>query len=149
MSEAIEFGPAGPGDEAALRALLSAASLPVDDLSVGGEQEYVLARAGGALVGCVGLEVHGEAGLLRSLAVAPARRGQGLGAALLERIAARALLRGVKTGYGLTTTAEHYCLAHGFERVERAEVPTAIAATAQFRSLCPRTAVCLRRRLAG
>jgi amino-acid N-acetyltransferase len=53
----------------------------------------------------------------------------------------------VKTAYVLTTSAERFCLAHGFERVDRAAVPAAIAATAQFRALCPSTAACFRRRL--
>lgn len=146
MSDRIEFRLATPDDDPELRALLASASLPVDDVSVNG-QEYVLARAGGELVGCVGLEACGDSGLLRSFAVVPARRRQGLGEALLERIVAVALLRGVKTAYVLTTTAERYCLAHGFDRVDRAAVPEAIASTPQFRTLCPATAACFRRRL--
>lgn len=59
----------------------------------------------------------------------PALRRQGLGTALFERIVARALVRGVKTAYVLTTTAERYCLARGFERIDRAEAPAAIAST--------------------
>lgn len=141
-----EFRLATPDDEPAVRALLAAASLPVDDVSAS-RVDLVLAFAGGALVGCVGLEVCGDAGLLRSFAVEPARRNQGLGTLLFERIVARALARGVRTGYVLTTTAERFCLAHGFERVDRAAVPAAVAATGQFRSLCPSTAACFRRRL--
>ncbi len=141
-----EFRPATRDDEPAVCALLTSASLPADDVSVD-RQEYVLARSGGTLVGCVGLEAHGDLGLLRSFAVVPALRGQGLGTTLFERILARALLRGVKTAYLLTTTVERFCLAHGFERVDRAEVPAAILATEQFRALCPATAACFRRRL--
>lgn len=146
MSDRYEFRPSRPGDEVAIRALLAAASLPVEDLSTG-RQEFVLAHSGGALVGCVGLEAYGDVGLLRSFAVAPALRRRGLGARLFEHIVARSLLRGVKTAYVLTTTAERFCLAHGFERVDRSQVPAAIAATEQFRALCPATAACFRRRL--
>ena len=146
MTDAFTFRLANRGDEAALRSLLAAASLPVEDLSTDG-QEYVLAESGTALVGCVGLEPHAGVGLLRSFAVLPALRRQGLGTVLFERIVARAVLRGVKTAYVLTTTAERYCLTHGFERIDRAEVPAAIASTQQFRSLCPATAACFRRQL--
>jgi amino-acid N-acetyltransferase len=45
----------------------------------------------------VGLERHGDAGLLRSLAVAANRRGAGLGGALYERILAHAVRRGVRS----------------------------------------------------
>lgn len=146
MSDAFEFRLAARGDEPALRSLLAEASLPVDDVSTDA-QEYVLACSGTALVGCVGLEPRGDSGLLRSFAVVPALRRRGLGTMLFERVVARALLRGVKTAYVLTTTAERYCLGHGFERAERDEVPASIASTAQFRSLCPATAACFRRRL--
>lgn len=148
MSESYGFRPATLDDAPAVRALLAGASLPVDDVSVG-RQQYLLAHSGGALVGCVGLEAYGDVGLLRSFAVEPTRRRQGLGAILFERMVAHALLGGVKTAYALTTSAERFCLAHGFERVERAEVPAPIAATAQFRALCPASAACFRRRLAA
>jgi N-acetylglutamate synthase-like GNAT family acetyltransferase len=146
VSKTCELGLAREGDVPELRELLASAGLPVDDVSVE-LQEYVLARDGGALVGCVGLEVHGDLGLLRSFAVVPELRRQGLGTVLFEAIVARALLRGVRTAYVLTTTAERFCLAHGFERVERSAVPAAIAGTEQFGKLCPSTAACFRRSL--
>jgi mannose-6-phosphate isomerase-like protein (cupin superfamily) len=95
----------------------------------------------------VGLEPCGDAALLRSLAVTPARRRHGLGAALFERVVSRAILRGLTTAYVLTTTAERFCAAHGFERIPRTEVPPAVSATAQFRSLCPTSAAVFRRPL--
>jgi amino-acid N-acetyltransferase len=124
-------------------ALLAAASLPVEDVSLA-RQEFLVARAGGRLVGCVALERHGDAALLRSFAVVPERRGGGLGTLLFERVVERARERGVAAAYVLTTTAERFCLAHGFERIDRAAVPAAIAATGQFRTLCPATAACFR-----
>jgi amino-acid N-acetyltransferase len=147
VSDHAELSLATAQDEPAIRALLASASLPVDDVSVGA-QEYVVARDGGALVGCVGLEACGEDALLRSFAVVPDRRGRGLGTTLFERAVARARERGIATAYVLTTTAERFCLAHGFERIDRAEVPARIAATSQFRTLCPATAACFRLRVA-
>jgi amino-acid N-acetyltransferase len=47
----------------------------------------------------------------------------------------------------LTTTAERFCAARGFERIDRGDVPGPIAATAEFRTLCPASAVCLRLRV--
>ncbi len=136
----------GPGDEAALRALLTAAALPSADVAVS-RQDYVLALSSGRLVGSVGLEAYGDDGLLRSFAVADDLRGAGLGSALYERIVAHAALCGVRTAYVLTTTAERFCVRRGFERIDRASIPAALAASAEFRTLCPATAVCMRRRL--
>jgi amino-acid N-acetyltransferase len=146
VDDRIELSLATAQDEPAIRALLAAAALPVDDVAVGA-QEYVVAREGGALVGCVGLEPRGDDALLRSFAVVPARRGGGLGTRLFERVVERARERGIATAYVLTTTAERFCLAHGFERISRAEVPARIAATSQFRTLCPTTAACFRLRV--
>lgn len=148
VTEQLTFRLATPEDERSLRALLAAAALPTDDVSLE-RHEYVLALAGAELAGSVGLEPCGDVALLRSLAVAPALRRRGLGAALFERAVARAILRGLSTAFALTTTAERFCLAHGFERIPRSEVPPAVAATPQFRSLCPTSAACFRRRLAA
>jgi N-acetylglutamate synthase-like GNAT family acetyltransferase len=147
VSDRFQFRPATADDEAPLRSLLASASLPVDDVDLR-RHAYVLAHDGAALVGCVGLEACGDgAVLLRSFAVVPALRKQGLGTALFERVLARAVMRGARTAYALTTTAERFCLAHGFERVGRDGVPAGLAATAQFRTLCPASAACFRRRL--
>lgn len=146
MKETLTFRLASGKDEPSIRSLLAASALPGDDVSTEA-QDYVLALSEGALVGCVGVEVCGDAGLLRSFAVVPALRRQGAGTVLFERIVARALLRGMKTAYVLTTTAQRFCVTHGFERIERSAVPSAVASTGQFRSLCPATAACFRRRL--
>jgi amino-acid N-acetyltransferase len=144
----LEFRLSTPEDDGALRSLLASAGLPASDVRTGA-QEFILALRGRVVVGCVGLERSGEAGLLRSFAVLPELRNRGLGAALYDRIAAHAVQRGVTTAYVLTTTAERFCRARGFERIERKEVPAALAATPEFALLCPASAVCLRRRLDG
>lgn len=109
-----------------------------------GRQEFLVAVEGAVVVGCIGLELAGRDALLRSFAVAPARRGTGLGRRLYEAMRARLAGRGLEAAYVLTTTIEEFCLRHGFERVDRSEVPAAIAASAEFRSLCPSSAACLR-----
>lgn len=139
----IDFRDALPCDSAELRAFVEAAGLPVDDVQPGAQQ-YLLAREGKRLVGTVGLEVVGGDALARSLAVAMDRRGEGIGESLLQALAERASSRGIRALYALTTTAERYATARGFERIDRKEVPTGIAGLAQFQSLCPVSAVCLR-----
>ncbi len=132
-----------PSDDPALRALLALAELPTDDVATG-PQSYRLALEGTRLVGSAGIEVHGEDALVRSVAVAPDRRGRGIAAALVERIHADARARRVRTTWLLTETAEAYMARHGYVRVDRAHAPASIAATAQFRSLCPTTSTCMR-----
>lgn len=140
----LTFGDALPSDGAEVRAFLRAAGLPAEDVEAG-PQQYLLAREGRRLVGTVGLEMVGEDALARSLAVVPDRRGEGIGSRLVETVVERARVHGIRTLYALTTTAERYAAARGFERIPRSEVPPGIAALAQFRALCPAAAVCLRR----
>jgi arsenate reductase (thioredoxin) len=132
-----------PDDDSQLRAFLGTAGLPADDVETG-RQEFLLAHEAGRIVGTVGLEFVGGHVLARSLAVAQDRRGLGLGKLLLEAAIQRAQARGIKTVYALTTTAEAFAAAHGFVRISRSEVPQVIASLAQFQTLCPTTAVCLR-----
>ena len=140
--DGVSFRLSEPDDDVPLRALLTAAELPSQDVRYG-RQEFILAHRGGALVGSAGLERHGDVALLRSLAVVGELRGRGLGAQLYERIIGLAKQRGIQTTYLLTTTAERFFAARGFEKVGRAGVPEALSATPEFRSLCPSTAVCM------
>ena len=132
-----------PADDRKIRAFLEAAGLPATDVETG-RQQFLLLEEDERLVGTIGLEVVGEDGLIRSLAVASDRRGRGLAAQLHEGVLELARARGVKTLYLLTTTAEDYAARKGFERVPREMVPPGVLALPQFRALCPATAVCMR-----
>lgn len=140
----VRIRPSTGDDDVALRALLHSVGLPIEDVATG-RQEYRLAFDGERLAGAVGLEVVGEDGLLRSLAVAPAYRGRGLSRELCRSILAAARARGLRTLYLLTTTAEGLAAREGFERIDRSQVPAGILGLPQFRALCPATAVCMRR----
>ncbi len=114
--------------------------LPAEDLGPIHLDHFVVSRKGDQLAGVVGLEIKGELGLLRSLAVAPELRGRRLGYALWTRIHDKARQRGIRRLYLLTTTAEALFSRWGFQRIPRDVVPEAIRATTEFASLCPATA---------
>jgi arsenate reductase len=145
---AVRVEPATPADLGPVRALLERLHLPAADVGAPG-QAFLVARADGGLVGCVGLEACGEDVLLRSLAVEPRRQGGGVARALAGEALAEAGRRGARAVYLLTTTAEGFFARHGFTRLERGAVPPAVAATLEFRALCPASAVCLVRALRG
>jgi amino-acid N-acetyltransferase len=132
-----------------VEALLTEAQLPVSDLATRRSLHLLGVREGGALVGVVGIEVCEEVGLLRSLAVGPARRNSGLGTALVSDAEAWAAKRGVKTLYLLTTTAARFFAKRGYQATTRSEAPAAIAATAQFKDLCPASSTFMRKVLAA
>lgn len=139
--------PARPADLEAVLALLEGAGLPTSDV---GQHfgRFVVVHEAGRVIGAVGVEIEGADALLRSLVVAEDRRGRGLGRRLVDRVIDAARSGGVRTIYLLTTGAAGFFERRGFERCDRAGVPPAIARTNEFVSLCPASAVCMRRELA-
>lgn len=132
-----------------VEALLTEARLPISDLSGSRSLDLLGVRESGRLVGVIGIEVYGEVGMLRSLAVAATRRRAGLGLGLVSSAESWAAERGVKTLYLLTTTAAGFFARLGYEAIPRSEAPAAIAATAQFSELCPASSTFMRKALAA
>ncbi len=139
--------PARPADFEAVLTLLEEAGLPTADVGQHFERFFVVHEAG-RVIGAIGVETHGADALLRSLVVAREWRGRGLGRRLLDHVVDAAGSQGVRTIYLLTTSAAGFFEPRGFERCDRAGVPLAIARTSEFVSLCPASAVCMRRELA-
>jgi SAM-dependent methyltransferase/N-acetylglutamate synthase-like GNAT family acetyltransferase len=119
--------------------LLRACSLPVEDLSAD-LSGFLVARRGQQLIGTIGLQPCGDAGLLRSLAVAPPWRGRGLAHQLWQCARRLAQQLGVRQLFLLTTTAEPLFARWGFRRVSRGDAPEAVRATAEYQALCPESA---------
>jgi protein-tyrosine-phosphatase/N-acetylglutamate synthase-like GNAT family acetyltransferase len=138
--------PATAADYAPAAALLERLGLPLAGVppDLGG---FVVAEHDGRIVGTAAVEHYAAAGLLRSVAVDPAHRSAGLGAALVDSVLDRARAAGIDDVFLLTTTAERYFLRHGFAVASRDEVPAALQASAEFRGACPASAVLMRRRL--
>lgn len=145
--EDLTFESATLASLGAVLRFLSGSGLPIADVEAH-INAFTLAKSGGDLVGTVGLELHGEHALLRSLFVAPTHRSKGIGAALAEHAESRAEVEGVRELYLLTTGAAAYFENLGFASVPRDQVPQEIRSTAQFSSLCPSTAACMRKAIA-
>jgi amino-acid N-acetyltransferase len=133
-------------DHEPVRRLLAAAHLPTDDLA---DASITLFGAfdGDALAGAIGLQVCGPVGLLRSLVVAPGLRRSGIARQLCEHVFAESARLAIPELWLLTTDARDYFVRHGFEVVDRGDVPAAVRGTAQFASLCPSSAIVMRRRV--
>lgn len=130
--------------------LLSEAKLPTADLTPEKLKHFLVARQkDGAVIGVVGFERYGKAGLLRSLVVDPFYRGEGLGKELVSGLEASSRKLGVKTQFLLTTTAADFFQKLGYSATQRSAVPEAIANTEEFKSICPVSAVCLSKPLAS
>ena len=136
-----------PADIPAVERLLSAAGLPLDGaaqaLSAG-----VVARDGDTVVAAAAIERYGAAALLRSVVVAPDRRGTGLGREIVAAAETLARDEGVQDLYLLTETASDWFPRLGYAPVARAEAAAAVGESIEFTTVCRDTGVPMRRRLA-
>jgi amino-acid N-acetyltransferase len=110
---------------------------------------FSVVRSAVTLVGCAGLEVYGEFGLLRSVAVRESARNAGLGKTLVDSVASNARSRGLSELFLLTTTAQAFFERRGFQVVSRARGPVEVAESWEFRAGCPQTAIAMRFALGG
>src|SRR5262252_5087260 len=94
----VVLRPAEAADLEAITALLQESRLPVDGLREA-LPGAVVATRGGRIVGCVAVESHGRAALLRSLVVSADERGCGLGAELTAKVLAAAQAAGIRDVY--------------------------------------------------
>ena len=126
----------------AIVSLLSSYDLPTVDLSGVVSSLFVL-DSDGAIIGSGGVEVYGETGLLRSVAVRDSLKGAGFGTVICREIFDRMRAQGLTELYLLTTTAPGFFERMGFTRIDRNDVPADIQGTTEFSTLCPQSAVCM------
>jgi amino-acid N-acetyltransferase len=124
--------------------LLRDSGLPIDGLA-DNLHTALVARDGADVVGCAALELYTDGALLRSVAVARAARGRGVGGQLTEAAVALARELGVPALYLLTTTAESYFPRFGFVQTTRDSVPAGVQQSVEFRSVCPASAIVMRK----
>ena len=127
--------------------LLETCGLPTADLSPALLEGFLVQRQAGGLQGVVGLQIFERVGMLRSLAVLAERRGRGWGEQLTQQAEELARKRGVGELYLLTTTAEGFFTRLGYQAIAREQAPLAIQNSAEFQSLCPASAVLMRKNL--
>lgn len=127
--------------------LLEQAGLPTSDLDRCSSLKIYSEEREGKICGTVGYELYGDDILLRSLAVDPLCRGEGLGKKLVAYAENMAVSDGAKTAWLLTTTARDFFHRHGYTLIDRDSAPESIRATSQFSSLCPASSAFMCKRL--
>jgi amino-acid N-acetyltransferase len=140
---AIALAPGSESDLPEIVALLKASALPIAGLERHIKTTLV-ARDNGQIVACAAVEIYGAAGLLRSVAVAAERRGEGLGQQLTAAALELARERGVRDVYLLTTTAGDFFPRFGFVAIPRAELDPALGQSEELQGACPASALAMR-----
>ncbi len=147
METTIEL--AQPTDLPEILALLNESDLPEAGLRCSPGILILTARDVDRLIGCAALEVYGEHALLRSVAVAADRRGEGLGDRIVEAALELAGRLRIVEVYLLTDTAEHFFARHGFQPFDRSRVPSAVAGSPGFTACRCADATCMAEETGG
>ncbi len=117
-----------------IEALITGEHLPAYGLDEFLGTFFVLAD-GEHVVGCAGLEVYGQAALLRSVVVAPERRRRDEGRRLVEAALAEARRRGVARVYLFTMHAGDFFGRLGFRDVRTEDFEEAVRASRQYEAV--------------
>jgi len=141
---------ASDADLGEVRALLEACALPTADLTTSRPQ-FIVACQDGRIIATGALQRCGTGGsaLLRSVAVAADTRGQGLGRSIVRELERLARGAGISQLTLLTQDAREFFAALGYRVIERQAAPEEVRQSAEFRSLCPSSCVCLSKTLDG
>ena len=142
----ILFEPAKGSDERQIGEILRSAGLPAEDVTPH-LSNFILAKENRNTIGCAGLEIYGKIALLRSVAVLEPARSHGIAARLCEMLLKQARKLGIEEVFLLTTSAANYFEKQGFRRIERNTAPAVIQSNKQFTSLCPSSAVLMKKQI--
>ena len=145
-TDTIRYEGAKTTDVASIERVLTDCGLPTGGIASHMEH-FIVAKAGNDVVGSIGVEVYAGTGLLRSLAVLPSARGKGIGKELCSRAIAHAHREHVDELYLLTTTANGFLAKRGFKTIERTDAPASMQSTIEFKTFCPKSAVCMKMRM--
>ena len=114
--------------------------LKLVDLPIEGVKEhfhdFFIIRKDKMVVGCVGIEIYENVGLLRSLGIHPTFQGKGLGKQMVGKLEEYSAEKGLHNVYLLTDTAENFFLKLGYELISREETDAKVKQSIEFTTLC-------------
>jgi amino-acid N-acetyltransferase len=135
-------------DRSFIMSLLQEENLPTEDLPPILDH-FIVALEHGSVIGVIGLEQYGHYGLLRSMAVNKNYRNIGIASQLLKELEGVAFSMGLDCLFLLTETASAYFERKLYVQVKRDEVPLAVQRSSEFSTVCPLSAIIMKKRLSG
>ncbi|OQP54545.1 hypothetical protein A4H97_21485 [Niastella yeongjuensis] len=133
-------------NRSAIIELLKNEKLPVDDLP-GNLDHFFIAVSDSDIIGVIGLEHYPPFGLLRSMVVRKDHQNKKVATILVETLEKHAADLKVEFIYLLTETASTYFEKKNYQTVERTEVPDEIKQSTEFSSVCPVSAIVMKKTL--
>ncbi len=133
------------GKDSEVLALIKRSELPIEDIN--GKVELFALKVNDDILGTIGIEHDNNSALLRSLSIEEKQRGKGYGEKLVNFLEQTAEEKGIQVIYLLTTTAESFFAKRGYSVIGRNEVPPFIKQTTEFSSICPSSAIVMKKQL--
>ena len=125
--------------------LLKKNNLPTEDITE--LTNLFIIAENNDVIATIGIEFYKQHALLRSLAVEEAYRKKGIAQELINYIEDYAQRNGAEDLVLLTTSAEKYFQKRFYETIDRNSVPEEIKNSAEFSSVCPSSAVVMKKNL--
>lgn len=129
----------------AAETMLQQHNLPTADMD--DDKLLFLLFEGEKAIGTAGLEILDDCALLRSVSVAKEAQGKGYGSIIIDEMEKYSKGNGIGCMYLLTTTAKDFFEKQGYCVIKRKDAPDAIKQTGEFTSLCPASAVLMKKRI--
>lgn len=142
----IQITKANKDQRQAITALLQGEKLPVEDLPTSLDNFFV-AVEDDHVIGAIGMERYDDYGLLRSMVVSQEHRNKNIASQLVQKLENEAQALGINSMYLLTETAAIYFDRKGYQKVSREHVPKSIQASSEFSSVCPASAIIMKKYL--
>ena len=115
-----------------MAAALAGAHLPIDDIDAPGRLFWRFDTVDDVPIGFGGIEICGDAALLRSIVTLPPVRTRGMGSAIVEALEAEAALHGCRDCYLLTMSEVGFFEKLGYAQCDPAALPKGIRDTRLF-----------------
>ena len=133
-----------PSDLTNVIHLLEVLHLPVEGVTDQFEN-YLLLFSSSELIGCAGLEIYDQFGLLRSVAIKPEFQNKHLGSIMVQKLEELGKSKNITEFYLLTETAKNFFTKHNYKVVSRELVPNEIQNSYEYSTACKISAIVMKK----
>jgi amino-acid N-acetyltransferase len=123
-----------------VEALLKSVNLPIEEVKENFDNFFVVKKKD-LIIGCAGVEIYENVGLLRSVAIEPSSQKKGIGKKLVKRLEDFVIENNIKRLYLLTESAEHFFHRLHYQKIPRDSTDSHIKESLEFTTLCPSATV--------
>lgn len=139
----IQLSFAQKEDEFDIKNLLFYYDLAVEDILIDNLKHFIIAKSENMIIGVIGIEIYNEIGLLRSFAVSPSFRLNGIGKRLFGNLVIYSYQNKINKLYLFTKNSDVFFRKLGFQTLNRNNLPQSIKRSSQYTTHCVKNVTCM------